>query len=188
MIWNKKDPPPEVERTFLQGLGETKESVRLHFSLPIYTLSRGDLPGNAKPAGWHFLATDRRGAAVAGEVRNPPDGSDAGEPITTSLSRGRRIDESLAAYYALGDLPDSEGVSFELRRLRMSPLSIEAFWFKIASSDDKLGEGDLLFPFVAFQDELRFKLVTTSDFLTAAERAITAQDGFYGTLPAGTGA
>ena len=84
--------------------------------------------------------------------------------------------------------------SFVLRRLRISALRLDAFWLKASSTGtgatgqeitvegtsigteqtapatDSVGAGDLVFSFVAFQPELKFKLVPGLDFAGIVRR------------------
>ena len=64
-----------------------------------------------------------------------------------------------------GRHPDLSAVSFELRRLRIFSLLIEAFWLKASPPDDRIGPNDRFYAFAAFEEELHFKLLPASAFL-----------------------
>ena len=159
-------PPDAAKRVFLDGLG-AKDSLQLNYSLPLYALSLLELgkDGPIRPTalGWQFLTIDKRGVVV-GEVSNQPD--DPGGEVATSLTRGTAIDECWKAYEAVKQHPEVLNEPFELRRLRISPLRIDAFWLKALPSDDVLGASDRVYPFVAFEEELKSKLLSAPDFLT----------------------
>jgi hypothetical protein len=159
-------PPAELLRTFLDGYG-ADQSLQLGFSLPLYAISLAQLgkdsPITPEPLGWQFLTIDQRGVVV-GEVTNQPDDLSAG--IATSLTRGTAIDEAWKAYDVVKQHPEVLNVPIELRRLRISPLFIDAFWLKALPSDDVLGAGDRVYPFVAFEEQLNSKLLSAPDFLT----------------------
>ena len=53
-----------------------------------------------------------------------------------------------------------------MRRLRISPLRIDAFWLKALPSDDVLGASDRVYPFVAFDERLNSQLLSAPAFLT----------------------
>ena len=159
-------PPDAAKRVFLDGLG-ANDSLQLNYSLPVYALSLEEL-GKADPIrptalGWQFLTIDSKGF-VCGEVSNQPD--DPGGEVATSLTRGTAIDECWKAYEAVKQHPEVVNEAFELRRLRISPLRIDAFWLKALPSDDVLGASDRVYPFVAFEEELKSKLLSAPDFLT----------------------
>ena len=159
-------PPDAAKRVFLDGLG-ANDSLQLNYSLPVYALSLEEL-GKADPIrptalGWQFLTIDSKGF-VCGEVSNQPD--DPGGEVATSLTRGTAIDECWKAYEAVKQHPEVLNEPFELRRLRISPLRIDAFWLKALPSDDVLGASDRVYPFVAFEVELKSKLLSAPDFLT----------------------
>ena len=153
-------------RAFLDGYG-ADQSLQLSFSLPLYAISLAQLgmdgPITPEPLGWQFLTIDQQGVVV-GEVTNQPDDLSAG--IATSLTRGTAIDEAWKAYDVVKQHPEVLNVPIELRRLRISPLYIDAFWLKALPSDDVLGAGDRVYPFVAFDERLNSKLLSAPDFLT----------------------
>jgi hypothetical protein len=160
-------PPPDAwKRVFLEGLG-ANDSLQLNYSLPVYALSLEEL-GKADPIrptalGWQFLTIDSKGF-VCGEVSNQPD--DPGGEVATSLTRGTAIDECWKAYEAVKQHPEVLNEPFELRRLRISPLRIDAFWLKALPSDDVLGASDRVYPFVAFDERLKSQLLSAPAFLT----------------------
>jgi hypothetical protein len=160
-------PPPDAwKRAFLEGLG-ANDPLQLNYSLPVYALSLEEL-GKADPIrptalGWQFLTIDSKGF-VCGEVSNQPD--DPGGEVATSLTRGTAIDECWKAYEAVKQHPEVLNEPFELRRLRISPLRIDAFWLKASPSDDVLGASDRVYPFVAFDERLKSQLLSAPAFLT----------------------
>jgi hypothetical protein len=159
-------PPGAWKRVFLEGLG-ANDSLQLNYSLPVYALSLEEL-GKADPIrptalGWQFLTIDSKGF-VCGEVSNQPD--DPGGEVATSLTRGTAIDECWKAYEAVKQHPEVLNEPFELRRLRISPLRIDAFWLKALPSDDVLGASDRVYPFVAFDERLKSQLLSAPAFLT----------------------
>ncbi len=146
---------------------------RLDFGLPLYAASLSDVkkavgPLQTKLIGWQFLTTDAKGKAVAGEVAVEAD-SPAGE-MDTSLTRGMAVDEALRASGIIREHPDVLEEHLELRRLRISSLRIDAFWLKALPADNLLNENDHVYSFVAFQEELRSKLVSGTTFLSVVRR------------------
>ena len=166
--------PDALKRAFLDGFG-ADDSLQLNFSLPVYALSLLELgnPGPIRPTalGWQFLTIDQTGVVV-GEVSNEPD--DPGGEIAITLTRGTAIDEAWKAYDAVKQHPEVLNEPIELRRLRISPLRIDAFWLKALPSDDVLGAGDRVYPFVAFDERLNSKLLSAPDFL-AIVRELAAE-------------
>lgn len=177
----EKLPPDSAKRIFLDGIGANDFSRRLplHFALPVYTLSVSELmlrPDavslETKLLSWQFLTSDAKGVAVAGEVPVEPD-SDGG--YATSLTRGTAINDALMASRRIRENPDVRAKSFEFRRLRISSLQIDAFWLKASPADgapaDKvlIGE-DRVYPFVAFQDDLKSKMLGAGAFLTVIRK------------------
>lgn len=159
-------PPDAAKRVFLDGLG-ADDSLHLNFSLPVYALSLLELgkDGPMRPTalGWQFLTIDKRGVVV-GEVSNEPDYP--GGEIATTLTRGMAIDEAWKAYGVIREHPEVLKEPIELRRLRISPLWIDAFWLKALPSDDVLGASDRVYPFVAFEEQLKSQLLSAPAFLT----------------------
>lgn len=151
-------------RAFLDGYG-ADQSLKLNFSLPVFAISLPQLgknPVRPEPIGWQFLTMDGNGVVV-GEVPNQPD-SVNGE-IETSLTRGTAVDQAWQAYGFVKEHPDLLNQAFELRRLRISPLWIDAFWLKAMPADDVLGPNDRVYTFLTFDDRLRSKLLPAPDFL-----------------------
>src|SRR2546421_4056350 len=181
MPLNEPTPPDVAQSTFLKGLGAPTNTRLLRFSLHIYVLSLQELSKDnpdLKPraAGWHFVAVDGRGL-VAGEVPNLPDRTDRGEQFTTSLNFGPPVEEFWKAYGQVKKHPKLQSQSFELRTLRVNGLRIDAFWVKAAPFDGRLYDKDLLYAFLAFQEELKNRLVPALEFLKivrklAAERIL----------------
>jgi hypothetical protein len=162
-------PPDAAKRAFFDGLGVPDAFRRLHFSLPLYTLhisglAKGPGPLQTKLIGWQFLTIDAKGIAVAGDV--PVERGSSDEEMETSLTRGIAIDEALKASSLVREHPDRVKEEFELRRLRISPLRIEAFWWKAPPADDLLSANDRVYSFVTFEEELKSKLVSGAAFLT----------------------
>lgn len=171
-------PPDAAKRAFLDGLGigPDDSSRMLQFSVPVYGLSLPELRKNTdslqtKLLGWQFLAIDKKGLAVAGEVPIEPDYPD-GE-MTTSLVRGAATDEAWKAWSApdvIREQPDVRREAFELRQLRISSLRIETFWLKSPPSDNLLSANDRVYPFLTFQEQLKSKLLSVPAFLTVVRQ------------------
>jgi len=169
MPLNEPTPPDIAQSTFLQGVGAATNTRQLRFSLPIHVLSLKELTNDdpdlaPRAVGWHFVAVDERGL-VAGDVPNLPDRTDRGEQLTTSLTFGLVVEAAWKAYGQVRKLPEVQSQSFELRTLRITGLRIDAFWLKAAPFDGRLYEKDRLYAFLAFQKELKNKLVSARDFL-----------------------
>jgi hypothetical protein len=166
-------PPPDLlKRAFLEGL-EGNDASKMEFSLPLYSLSLKELrddpdPLRPKPLGWQFLTIDAKGVTLAGEVPNEPDEPDG--KVTTSLTRGMPIEEAWKAYREVIQHPEVLSQRFELRRLRISSLRIEAFWLKMLPADETMGPTDRVWAFVAFQEELKSKLVSVPAFLSVVRK------------------
>lgn len=162
--------PDALKRIFLEGLG-AQDSLKLNFSLPVYALSLLELkksdPLRPTALGWQFLTIDKKGIVV-GEVSNEPD--DPGGEIATTLTRGTAIDEAWKAYNVVKQHPEVLKEPFELRRLRISPLRIDAFWLKALPADDVLGASDRVYSFVAFEEKLKSKLLPAPAFLTIVRK------------------
>ena len=178
-------PPDAAKRIFFDGLGLPDSMRRLDFSLPLYAASPSDVMKAAgalqtKLIGWQFLTSDIKGIATAGEVPTEPDSPD-GE-METSLTRGTAIDEALRASGIIREHPDVLEEPLEFRRLRISFLRIDAFWLKTLPPDNLLTENDRLYSFVAFQDELKSKLVSGTTFLSVVRR-LAAQPMFRNAPP-----
>jgi len=178
-------PPDAAKRIFFDGLGISDSMRRLDFGLPLYAASLSDLkkttgPLQTKLIGWQFLTTDAKGKTVAGEVAAEAD-SPTGE-MDTSLTRGMAIDEALRASGIIREHPDVLEERLEFRRLRISFLRIDAFWLKALPADNLLNENDRVYCFVAFQEELKSKLVSGTTFLSAVRR-LAAQPMFRNAPP-----
>ena len=161
-----------AKSAFLEGLGldPRDRTFPINLSLPFYSLSIAGLGTGAEPAkanslGWIFLTEkkDAKGNFVSGEVPNAPDGSKDG--LSTSLSRGFTVDNAWNAYLAFKDHPEVLKTQFELRRLRMSPLHIDAFWLKTPPLDDVLGNNDFVYSFIAFDERVKEKLLPAPEFV-----------------------
>jgi hypothetical protein len=194
MAITQTSAPDELLQAFLAGFG-TGAPNRVgqpEFSLPLYTLSIAAVKENPKSprlqlAGWQFLTRDPQGRFVIGEVPSKPDGE---RRPTTSLARGPSIEEAWKAYTEVKAHPELQSGNFVLRRLRMSALRIDAFWLKAtppgaggatgpkitsggtslgteqnAPDTDSIADGDFVFSFTAFQQDLKFKLVSAPQFL-----------------------
>ena len=90
--------------------------------------------------------------------------------METSLTRGVAIDDALKASSMIREHPDMLREQWELRRLRISFLRIDAFWCKALPADNLLSANDRVLSFVAFQGELKSKLVPGSTFLTVVRQ------------------
>ena len=158
-----------AKSAFLQGLGldPNDRAFPINLSLPFYSLSIAGLGTGAEPAkanslGWIFL-TQMKDAFVSGEVPNAPDSSKGG--LSTGLTRGFTVDDAWKAYLAFKDHPEVLKTQFELRRLRISPLRIDAFWLKTPPLDDVLGDNDFVYSFIAFDERVKHKLLPAPEFV-----------------------
>jgi hypothetical protein len=163
MAVTQLDPPDDAKRAFLEGLGE--DDPQLLFSAPVFSVSLETLRAadadklRPKLLGWQFVAKDSKGRAVSGEVAYPSD------EIATSLTRGKNADDALAAFLKIKEESSAWEGQFELRRLRLSPLRIDALWLASLPSHEVLSAKDRLYPFTAFQAELRSRLLQAPEFL-----------------------
>jgi len=129
----------------------------------IYVLAVSDIANggglrHARPAVWEFLVGQPSGPAVAVCIAHPPPAS---PPRMTSLTRGVIPAEALQATRQVERLPQVEARDYELRRLRISGLSIGAFWLKASS-----GGRDLAVPYHAIHHQLqRMRAYPMSEFL-----------------------
>jgi hypothetical protein len=163
---------------FLEGMGANNFSrLRLHFALPVYTLdvsmfSEDKKSSQTRLCSWQFLVSDAKGIAVAGEVPLEPDSNDG---YATSLARGPAINDTWEAYRRIRQHPDVKKGS-EIRRLRISSLQIDAFWLKARPAggplpdDRQLSDGDRVYSFTAFPNELKSQILPASDFVTQVWR------------------
>ncbi|MEO8591701.1 MAG: hypothetical protein ABI759_00120 [Candidatus Solibacter sp.] len=162
-----KEPltPDAAKRIFLDGLG-ADQALHLKFALRIYALDLEQLgkPGPLKPIelGWQFL-TIEKGSIVAGEVSNEPD--DPNGEFSTSLVRGTTIDGAWKAYDVVKEhLDELKNEPMELRRLRISPLKIDAFWLTMSPSESVLGARDRVYAFASFEKRLNSQLLPAPEF------------------------
>lgn len=188
MPLNQPQPPEALKDAFLDGIAAAqvggivlrRQSERaLQFSLQLFTIRLSDLLDEnregavqARQFGWQFLATDPNGEAFRGEVRF--QGEDQRAVSALSLGRGNYVDQVFRALESLERVAEfayKGNGEFELRRLRIAALRIDCLWFKSPPVDRPgFGENDRIFPFFAFQETLKNKLLTTTDFLGEIER------------------
>ena len=172
MALTERIAPDNLKRTFLDALG-ADDALQLRFSLPLYSLSvnqlrEGSDPLQPKLLGWQFLTFDNQGVALSGEVPGIPDELDG--KLEAGLNRGTVTEQAWRAYDAIRQDPSVLAERFELRRLRISALRIEAFWLKMSTADEFLNANDRVFTFVGFQEELNSKLLPASEFLKIVRR------------------
>ena len=164
MALTEPQVPGAVRRAFIDGMGGDR-LLPIRFSLRIYALDLGQLgkPGPLKPIelGWQ-LFTIENGRIVAGEIANEPDDPNGG--LSISLVRGTTIDEAWKAYDVVKEHPDVLNEPMELRRLRISPLRIDAFWLTTSPLDSVLGAQDRVYTFLAFEKRLNSKLLPAPKF------------------------
>ena len=157
---------------FLEGMGANSQ-LPLLFALPVYTLdvsmfSEDRTSSQTELRSWQFLSRDTKGIALAGEVPLEPDSDDG---YATSLARGPAINDTWEAYRRIRQHPDVKAGS-EIRRLRISSLQIDAFWLKARPADGRLAadrqliDGDKVYSFTAFPNELKSQMLSASDFVT----------------------
>jgi len=171
MALTKPIPSARMRKAFRDGLAEMIRLGRAPKGLPrenypqqIYSLGLEDIVKGigvraAKPVVWEFLVGDSSGPAIAVYVGQPPRGT---PPKMTSVTRGPMTGEALKATHAVEALPQLRVRNYELRRLRISGLSIGAFWLK---SED--GGGDLAVPYHAVVDKLvRMRAYPMEEFLS----------------------
>lgn len=159
MALTKPTPSAAIRKAFRDGLNEMIQQGRAPRDLAkmvdpqqIYVLAVSDLANgggivDARPAVWEFLVGRVTGPAVAVCIAHPPKGM---PPRMTSLTRGEIPAEALEATHQIERLPQVQARDYELRRLRISGLSIGAFWLKAST-----GNRDLAVPYHAIHHELQ---------------------------------
>lgn len=159
MAITKPLPSPAVRKAFRKGLDEMVQAGRAPSDVDrtvdpqqIYVLAVSDIAdgggiAKARPAVWEFLVGRAAGPAVAVCIAHPPKGQ---PPRMTSLTRGAIPAEALEATHQVERLPQVQTGDYELRRLRISGLSIGAFWLKA-----RTGGRDLAVPYHTIHHELR---------------------------------
>ncbi|HUA19842.1 MAG TPA: hypothetical protein VMU80_10535 [Bryobacteraceae bacterium] len=175
MAITKPVPSPAVRQAFRQGLEEMIQMGRAPRDLAkavdpqqIYVLAVSDIAEGAgvaaaRPAVWEFLVGSAAGPAVAVCIAHPPKGK---SPRMTSLTRGAIPAEAIEATRQVERLPQVQTRDYELRRLRISGLSIGAFWLK-----PQAGARDLAVPYHAIHHELqRMRPYPMGEFMTVIRR------------------
>ena len=179
MPLNETAPPDAVHKVFQEGIGQTSDTARgPRWCAPIYALTVDDLANTGgdpspKPVGWYCAAPGEQGL-MAGEVPNVPDGSDGNQQLTTSLTIGSYVQDTWKSYLRMKQHPELEAQPFDLRWLRIAGLGIDAFWVKSLSHGEFLGGGDWVYAFLAFQPELKDKLLTAAAFLKIVRKLAAA--------------
>jgi hypothetical protein len=170
MALEQLSPPELVQNALLESLNESggpdRESIR--YAHPLYYIPAESLLDGAsvlcKVAGWQFLAVDVDGTAFAGEVSTMPDGE-----YETAIVRGSAVGEALKASEDVkGLLPARSNTPYQLRKLRIPALRIEAFWLKADPFDDGIGDADMVYPYLTFQTKLKNAVLGMPDFLKIA--------------------
>jgi len=185
MPLKKPQPSPATRKAFHRGLTEMIELGRAPKDLPsgglpqrIYVLSlraiaKGQGLKRAKPMVWEFLVGGDRKPAVLIAIGDPPGKK---RPRMTSLTRGPVASAALEATRQVETLPRVQRNKYELRRLRISALSIGAFWLKSLEK----GKPDLAVPYHAIHQKLkRMQAYTMDEFLSVirpvAEKRLAAE-------------
>lgn len=184
MALEQPSPPGSVKNALLEGLreGGAPDEESLRYAHPLYYLPAGNLladaPVQCKIAGWQFLATDPDGRAVAGEVSSAPEGE-----YETAIVRGSAVDEAFKASEQVQSLLLAQSSTlYQVRKLRIPAIRIEAVWLKAAPFDDAAGNSDLVYPYVTFHENLKRKVIGMSDFLIIA-RGLAAKEARADTSP-----
>jgi len=185
MPLKKPQPSPATRKAFRLGLAAMIELGRAPKGLPasglpqrIYVLSlraiaKGRGVERAKPMVWEFLVGGDRKPAVLIAIGDPPGKK---PPRMTSLLRGPVAAAALKATRQVENLPRVRRHKYELRRLRISSLSIGAFWLKSLEK----GKPDLAIPYHTIHEKLkRMQAYTMDQFLSAirpvAEKRLEAE-------------
>jgi hypothetical protein len=172
MPLKKPQPPPATRKAFHRGLTAMIELGRAPKGLPsgglpqrIYVLSlraiaKGRGVERAKPMVWEFLVGGERKPAVLISIGDPPGKK---RPRMTSLTRGPVAAAALEATRQVETLPRVRRHKYELRRLRISSLSIGAFWLKSLEK----GKPDLAVPYHTIHEKLKqLQAYTMEEFLS----------------------
>ena len=171
----KPAPSRETRRAFREGLAEmiqlgraprdlaTTVDPQQIYILGVSEIAKGAGIDHARPMVWEFLVGSAAGPAVAVNVAHPPPGT---PPRMTSLTRGPIPAEALQATQDVERLPQVRARDYELRRLRISGLSIGAFWLRA-----RTGGADLAVPYHAIQHQLeRMRAYPMHEFLRVVRR------------------
>ena len=169
-----KRPRPSRATTeaFRKGLAQMIALDRAPANLPreafpqrIYVLglkaiAKGRGVERARPMVWEFLMGGGGTPGVLVCVGDPPGKK---PPRMTSMTHDPIASDAIRATRAVEALPQVQKHRYELRRLRISALSIGAFWLK---SLDK-GRPDLAIPYHAIQAKLkRMQAYPMEEFLS----------------------
>ena len=185
MPLRKPQPSRATKKAFQDGLAEMirlgrapKDLPNKGFPLRTYVLGlrsivKGKGVDRAKPILWDFLVGSGSGPAVLVAVADPPGKK---LPTMTSLTRGPAAAEVVQATQQVEKLPPIRRHRYELRRLRISALSIHAFWLKSLEK----GETDLAVPHQAIREQLkRMRPYPMEQFLSVvrllAEKRLAAE-------------
>jgi hypothetical protein len=171
----KPKPSLAVRKAFREGLDEMIRLDRAPRNLAnlvdpqqIYVLAVSDISNgggiaDARPAVWEYLVGRAAGPAVAVCIAHPPKGK---PPRMTSLTRGATPAEAIEATHQVERLAQVQTRDYELRRLRISGLSIGAFWLKA-----RTGGRDLVVPYHAIHHQLqRMRAYPVSEFISVVRR------------------
>jgi hypothetical protein len=185
MPLKKPQPSAATRKAFHRGLAEMMELGRAPKDLPasglpqrIYVLSlraiaKGRGVERARPMVWEFLVGGPKRAVLIA-IGDPPGKK---PPRMTSLTRGRVASAALQATRQVETLSPVRRHKYELRRLRISALSIGAFWLKSLEK----GQPDLAVPYHAIHEKLkRMQAYTMEEFLSVikpvAEKRLAAEE------------
>jgi hypothetical protein len=182
-----REPQPSraTKKAFQDGLAEMirlgrapKDLPKEGFPLRTYVLGLQDIVkgkgvDRAKPILWDFLVAGDSGSAVLVAVADPPGKK---LPKMTSLTREPAAAEEVQAAQQVEKLSPVRRHRYELRRLRISALSIHAFWLKSLEK----GETDLAVPHHAIREKLkRMRPYPMEQFLSVvrpiAEKRLAAE-------------
>jgi hypothetical protein len=170
MALEQLSPPESVQTALLESFKESggPDEKSIRYAHPLYYIPAESLLTDApvlfKVAGWQFLARDVNGKAFAGEVSNT-----RALDYETAIVQGSAVEEAFKASEEVKGLPPAQSnVSYQLRTLRIPALRIEAFWLKAGPFDDGVGDADIVYPYLTFQEKLKKAVLGMSDFLEIA--------------------
>jgi hypothetical protein len=187
----KPQPSRATKKAFRVGLDAMIDLGRAPKGLPadgfpqriyvlgLHAIAQGRGVERARPMVWEFLVGGDGTPAVLVAIGDPP-GKET--PRMTSLTRGPGASSQIEATRQVEALPQVRRHLYELRRLRISALSMGAFWLKSL----KKGVPDLAVPYHTIHEKLkRMQAYNMDEFLSivrpiakkrlAAETALAAK-------------
>lgn len=180
MPLEKPQPRRATVKAFRTGLDQLIQLKRAPSNLPkesdpqrIYSLSlRAIINGKglkaAKPVVWEFMLGGGGKPAVIVSVGDPPGKA---PPRVTSLTRDPEAAEAVRLTRRIGKLSQVRHHRFELRHLRISPLSMGAYWLKSLES----GQPDLAVPYRAIPKKMEAMRAYPMDRFLAVLRPIAVK-------------